>query len=205
MKKRFLNNIKNKIKNKYPKYSNNKIDEIMYGIESLYMMITKSFVIFLISYFLGIFKEIILIFISFNILRRFAFGVHAKNSITCLISSAGLFIICSFISKYSFIHLKYLLIFYLIMFIIVFIYAPSDTIKRPIINIKKRRKFKILSCLTVICYLLISIIFNNKLITNSLLLGSLIECLLILPITYKIYNTPYNNYKNYGLSTNYSD
>lgn len=201
MKKRFLNYIKSKIKSKYPNYNNDKIDEIMYGIESLYLMITKSIIIFLIAYFLGILKEIILLFISFNILRKFAFGVHASNSITCLITSSTLFIIFSFASKYITLKNSYLLIYYIVLFLLILIYSPSDTVKRPIINNKKRKKFKILSCLIVIIYLFISMLFNNKLIINSLVFGSLIECILILPITYKLYKVPYNNYKNYGLNT----
>ena len=50
MKKKLLNAIKNSIKRQYPNYTEEKIDEIMYGIEGIYLTITKTIVIFLIAF-----------------------------------------------------------------------------------------------------------------------------------------------------------
>ena len=47
MKKRFLSKIKNNIIKQYPNYPKEKIDEIMYGIEGIYMLITKTIIIFI--------------------------------------------------------------------------------------------------------------------------------------------------------------
>lgn len=201
MKKRFLNTIRNSIKNQYPNYSDDKLDEIMYGVEGIYLTITKTIIIFAVAFLLGIAKELFFLLLSFNFVRLFAFGMHADKSWICLLFSSSLFIGGTFICKYIFLNNILIYILYLLMLIIIILYSPADTIKRPLINKKKRKKFKILSIMITLIYLLITIFTTNKLLINSLLVGLLIECILILPITYNLFNMPYRNYKKYDLNT----
>lgn len=201
MKKRFLNSIRNSIKKQYPNYSNDKIDEIMYGVEGIYLTITKTIIIFALAFLFKIAKELLFLLIAFNFIRLFAFGMHANNSITCLIFSSLMFIGGAFICKYLTISKPVLYALYLFSLIIISIYSPADTVKRPLIKKKKRIRFKILSILTVIIYAIISLFIKDNQIINYLIIGLLIECILISPITYKIFKMPYRNYKNYGLNT----
>ena len=201
MKKRFLNSIRNSIKKQYPNYSNDKIDEIMYGVEGIYLTITKTIIIFALAFLFKIAKELLFLLIAFNFIRLFAFGMHANNSLTCLIFSSLIFIGGAFICKYAAISKQVLYTLYLISLMIISIYSPADTVKRPLIKKKKRIRFKILSIITVIIFAIISLFIKDNLIINCLITGLLIECILISPITYKIFKMPYRNYKNYGLST----
>lgn len=137
MKKRFLSFIRNLIKKQYPNYSNDKLDEIMYGIEGIYLTITKAIIIFTLALILGIFKELLFLLISFNLIRLFAFGMHANNSITCLIFSSMVFIGGAFLCKYLAINKELLYFIYPILLIIIAVYSPADTVKRPLINKKK--------------------------------------------------------------------
>ena len=201
MKKRFLSYMKNSIKRQYPKYSNDKIDEIMYGIEGIYLTITKTIIIFILAFIFGIAKELLYLLITFNFIRLFAFGMHADKSSICLAFSSLLFIGTTFLCKYLIIPSKILYLLYIVALIIISIYAPADTVKRPLIKKKKRIKFKVLSIIVTIIFFVITLFIKNKLIINCLILGLLIECVLILPITYKAFKMPYKNYKNYGLNT----
>ena len=201
MKKRFLNSIRNSIKKQYPNYSNDKIDEIMYGVEGIYLTITKTIIIFTLALLFKIAKELLFLLIAFNFIRLFAFGMHANNSITCLIFSSLMFIGGAFICKYVTISKPVLYALYLFSLIIISIYSPADTVKRPLIKKKKRIRFKILSIITVIVFATISLFIKDNQIINYLIIGLLIECILISPITYKIFKMPYRNYKNYGLNT----
>lgn len=201
MKKRFLNSIRNSIKKQYPNYSNDKIDEIMYGVEGIYLTITKTIIIFALAFLFKIAKELLFLLIAFNFIRLFAFGMHANNSITCLIFSSLMFIGGAFICKYVTISKPVLYALYLFSLIIISIYSPADTVKRPLIKKKKRIRFKILSIITVIVFATISLFIKDNQIINYLIIGLLIECILISPITYKIFKMPYRNYKNYGLNT----
>lgn len=69
------------------------IDKIKYGLEGLYLTITKLIFIIIVSIILGIWKETLLLILIFNGIRLTAFGVHAKRSIDCLISSTLFFIL----------------------------------------------------------------------------------------------------------------
>ena len=201
MKKRFLNYIKKAIKNQYPSYSNDKLDEIMYGVEGIYLTFTKTIIIFGIAIILGIVKELILLLLAFNFIRLFAFGIHADKSSTCLIFSTSLFIGFAYLCKYAILNTNLLITLYIIAFIFICLFAPSDTVKRPLIRKDKRIRFKNLSIVVTILFFITTLFIKNNLIVNSLIFGLLIECILICPLTYKIFNMPYNNYKTYDLNT----
>ena len=201
MKKRFLNKLRDLISKQYPEYSNDKLDEIMYGIEGIYLTITKTIIIFSLAFILGIAKELLFLLITFNIIRLFAFGIHAGSSTTCLIFSSILFLGSAFLCKHLVIDKNIILITYFIIFILICLFSPADTVKRPLIKKKKRIRWKILSIFTVLIYFSITLLINNNLMINSLLFGLLIECILINPITYMLFKLPYNNYKKYGLNT----
>lgn len=179
------------------KYDKIQLEKIKYGIESIYLTITKFVIITLISLLLGLQKEMLLLLILFNILRITAFGLHASKSIYCWISSSIAFIGIPFICKnVTFSNLTYIIlpIICLLCFIL---YAPADTIKRPLINQKKRKIYKFFSIALCIIYLIMIIILKNILFKNLLMFSLILESILILPITYKVFKLPYKNYLNY--------
>ncbi len=200
MKKALLNKIEKAIRKQYPKYDDDKIAVIMYGIEGLYITITKTIVIFALAFFLGIFKSLLLLLLFFNGVRLFAFGMHAPNGIVCLIISTLLFIGIAYLSTLITIPSIGLFIIYGICFMLMLLFAPADTIKRPLIKKKKRVTYKILSLTITAIYFLICLFINNSLIINSITFGLIIECILINPLTYKLFKLPFNNYKTYGLN-----
>lgn len=201
MKKYILNKIRKLIKEQYPNYNNDKLDEIMYGVEGIYLTISKTIIIFIIAFLLNIEKELFFLLLSFNFIRTFAFGMHADKSGICLIFSSFLFLGASFLCKYITLSKYILYILYTIAITLIAIFAPADTVKRPLIKKNKRIKWKILSIIISIIYFIISIFINDNMIINYLIFGLLIECILINPLTYKAFNMPYNNFKNYGLNT----
>jgi accessory gene regulator B len=196
MKKKFLNSsIELITKNKH--YSKDEIDIIAYGLEAIYLTVTKLVVIVFISIMLGIFKEMILLLITYNIIRSQAFGIHASKSIYCLISSIICFIGGALICKYITLPFIATIVIAIICNICLLLYAPADTYKRPLVNAKKRKKFKFVSFVFGIIYTILIIVFRNYSIVNYLLLGMVESVVMILPITYKTFKLPYNNYKTY--------
>lgn len=200
MKEKFLNSSMNLIiQNQQHKYTNDDIEMIKYGLEAIYLTLTKMIIIFALAYFLEIIKEVLLLLLTYNIIRSQAFGLHASKSIYCLLSSIIFFIGGVYICEYIFLPNWLTITLALLCNILLFLYAPADTHKRPLINEKKRKQFKKNSTILGIIYTIVIIIFINYSITNYLLLGMLEAVLMILPISYKIFNLPYNNYKNYGV------
>lgn len=194
MKALFLNNSLNFLK-KYNDYSEDEIEKLLYGLEGLYLTITKLIIIVLVSLLLGILKQVTIILILFNVIRYFGFGVHAGKSWHCLISSLSLFVLLPYfllkinLSKYVILILG---IFDIVMY---FIFAPADTIKRPFFNKKKRLIRKVITILIGTLYLVISLIIDDIEASTMLSIAMMIQSIVICPISYMILGQPYNNYK----------
>lgn len=197
MKKVFLNYCLNIIKKNNNNITDEKLDEIRYGLEGIYLTFTKMIVIFLICWILGIFREMLLLLIFFNLLRMPGFGLHAKKSWQCWVSSILMFIFFPFLSKYLIIPISIKTILGLVSIIIFFVYAPADTEKHPLVNKKKRLIWKFLATCECIIFVFLSIFIKDSIISNLIIFGIYTEVLLIIPITYKIFKLPYNNYKRY--------
>lgn len=172
-------------------------DKIKYGLEGLYLTITKLIFIIIISIILGIFKEVILLLLTFNGIRLTAFGVHAKRSIDCLISSSLFFILTPYICINLTIPTIIKEIMFIPLVVMIGILAPADTQKRPLINKKKRTIYKVLSIIISIIYMTLSIVIKNNTLSNCFIFALFIQIIIMLPITYKIFGVSYNNYKNY--------
>lgn len=188
------------VKKNNPTYQEEKLEEIRYGLESIYLTYTKIFLIFVLAYFLGIIKETLLLLVTYNIIRTFTFGIHATKSIYCLITSLMLFIGGVYVVKYMSLNIYVKAIISIILLICIYKYAPADTYKRPLINERKRKKYKAISTILGIAYVILIIIFNNYIISNYLLIGMLETVIMIHPIVYKIFNLPFDNYKKYKLN-----
>lgn len=197
--KNFIINNSISLVNKTNKYNNTELEEIKYGLESIYLAITKVVVILFISACIGLFKEAVLFLLIFNLVRATAFGLHASKSIWCWISSSISFLLIPFICKNVIFPTIFYIVASIITVIIFLLYAPADTVKRPLINKKKRKMYKILSVITALIFISLIFIVDNFLIKNILIFALILESILILPITYKIFKLPYRNYLNYKL------
>ena len=122
-------------------YTDEQVEIMAYGLEAIYLTVTKMIVIFSFSYLFNVFWEMLFLLIAFNIIRSQAFGLHASKSIYCLMSSMTMFVGGAFICKYVVLPFWLMLVCAIICNICLFLYAPADTYKRPLINEKKRKKF----------------------------------------------------------------
>lgn len=198
MKEMILNKAKNIIIESNRHIDDTKLEKIMYGLEGLYLTFYKLIIILLIAIFLKIFKEVVIFLLLFNIIRFFAFGVHARNSITCLISSSIIFIFIPLMCKVLVINNFIKFILAVSNIILIISYAPADTTKRPIISKNFRKFYKIMSLLVAITFNILSFCIKDTFLSNSLLLSILTEAIMICPLTYKLFKVPYNNYLNFN-------
>ena len=198
MKKKFLKFSMNSIKEKFPDYSEEKLEEIEYGIEALYLTFTKIIVITLLSIMLGVIKEVFLIMIFYNIIRTTAFGMHAKTSLQCYIISTTLFVGIGLITKYIDINGYIKIVAAIICFVHMIIFAPADTYKRPLINKRKRKIYKIITIITSFIFVILIILFKDNILTTYMMFGLVDATLMIHPLIYRMFQLPYNNYKTYN-------
>lgn len=200
MKQLVLKNCLSLISNYNPNLSNKELDKIRYGLEGIYLTLTKLIVISILAYFIGIFKEYVLLLLTFNGMRLFGFGVHAKKSSHCLVSSTLFFLIFPIICKIIVIPKLIKIIVSIPLILLIIIFAPADTEKRPLKNKKKRIIYKILSTTIAVIYITLSFVIKDNTISNCFIFAVVIQIIIILPITYRIFGVDYNNYKKYEVN-----
>ena len=193
MKEVIINNIMLNIKNNKD-YTEQKLNEIRYGLEALYLTSTKIAVIYIIAVILNSYKELTLIFLLYGTLRLTGFGIHAKSSKECWISSLLIFVPIPYLLKFIFIPKYINIILSIIGTILLLIYSPADTEKRPLIHKKKRIIYKILTTTISTIYTILNIITKDNILSNIITFSILLEAIIVLPISYKLFGLKYNNY-----------
>lgn len=196
MKDLVINSIMKKIE-ETDSYDKVKLLEIKYGLESLYLSITKILVIFVICIIMNTTKELILFLLGFSLLRATGFGLHTKKSWQCWVTSIPIFTIIPYLIKNFVLPIRLLYITLPILLFLIILYSPADTEKRPLINKKKRKIYKIVSTITACVYLFMIFYLNNSYINSVLLYSLLLDVIVINPVSYKLFGLEYKNYLNY--------
>lgn len=200
MKNAIINSSMKILENNFPDYDETKLAELRYGLEGFYMLITKLVVIFGAAFVLGIFKEAIILLLLFNVLRLTGFGLHASKSWMCWISSSLVFLVCPYLCIHLSIPLYILVTIASICWIIFLLYAPADTKNRPLVNEKKRKRYKYITLVSGAIYIALLFLIKNTFLQNALVCAMIIQSVLIHPMVYKLFRLPYNNYKSYVFS-----
>lgn len=185
----------NKIKKEMPEVDDEKAEIIMYGLQNIIGEIPKTFLVLLIAYFLGIFKETLITFLLLLPYKSFSGGFHLKTHIGCIIGTTLFYCGIALISKYIIIEpiVKYILIAVIWIFgiIMITLYAPADTENVPILAKKDRKKKRILSYITFTIGLLVATFIQNNIICNILILGNFVQTLTITKLAYRLTNNKY--------------
>lgn len=197
MKLKILNSLMIFIEKYDPQYNKKNSIHIRYGLEGLYLFITKTFIILTIAFYFNILKELLVLLFFYNLIRLFSFGLHATKSWICLYASIILFLTLAYLINIISINYIVKTIINIICVLIIWKYSPADTIKKPIINPNRRLFYNWASTIIVIFLTFLTIFAKNSLIINSITFAILIQSFLILPVSYKLFNLPYNNYKKY--------
>ncbi len=196
MKKKILDSSIRFIEN-YKKLSDDDIEKLRYGLEGIYLTITKLVIILVVALLLGILKEVIITLILFNTIRYTGFGFHAEKSIQCLFISLFQFVILPYILINVVIPKNIVFIICIICVVSYFFFAPADTVKRPLPNMKKRKIRKWSTVFLGIIYSVLLFIFLDTFIAPLILSALIVEAITINPLLYMAFGQPYNNYKTY--------
>jgi accessory gene regulator B len=173
------------------------LKKVKLGIEIFLINISKFILIFLISIKLHLVIETTIITIVLGVIRSKAFGLHAKNSIVCTITSLMLYVIGGYVSNLMEFNRYLIFCIFIIINIALYMYAPSDTEYHPLIGQALRQSLKKKAVITGVILMMLALMSTNYVITNLITLASIFEVLSILPITYKVLNRRYNNYEQY--------
>lgn len=192
----FINNSMNFIK-KNCNYDQIKLEEIKYGLEAIYILITKTIIILSVAFILGLLNEVIIFTLSYSLIRLFSFGLHATKSWICLITSLVIFLIMPLFCKNGDLNIFIKALISIINILFIYKNAPADTHKRPIVNKKRRERYKFLSTTIAILMSLTAFFINNSFLSNCLIMSIVVQNFMISPTIYKLFKLPYDNYKKY--------
>lgn len=169
-------------------------DNVQYGVAVFIYNLYKFPLIFLFAYLLGILKYAVVSFLSFGFIRTWASGLHARTSLTCLISSMIILIGIPLLSLQATVSTAVIIFLFSYSLLLVLYFAPADTEERPIASMKLRKKLKMGAMVSLMVLFMLTF-FVSPVYSNIITLSVLVECMLITPLFYRIFNKRYNNYK----------
>ena len=185
----------NKIQKKMPEIDDERTQVINYGLQILIGEIPKIFIVLLIAWILGIFKLTLITFILIMPYRSVSGGFHLHTHIGCIIATTLTYCGTAFVSQYIVLNdiVKYILILLIWIFSMAMIklYAPADTEEVPILEIKVRRKKQLASYIIATISLIAAIFIRDNVISNILIIGTLLQTLSITKVMYKLTNNKY--------------
>ena len=184
-----------KIRDKMPDVDDERAEVINYGLQIIFGEVPKLFITLAIAWLLGIFKLTLLTFALIMPYRSTSGGFHLHTHIGCVLATTTSYCGTAFLSKYLIIgdSIRYILILFVWIFSIIMIklYAPADTEDVPILESKVRKKKQIASYVIVTITTIVSIICQNYIISNILIIGTLIQTISITKIAYRLTNNKY--------------
>ena len=185
----------NRIQKKMPEIDDERTQVINYGLQILIGEIPKIFIILLISWILGIFKLTLITFILIMPYRSVSGGFHLHTHIGCIIATTLTYCGTAFVSQYIVLNdiVKFILILLIWIFSMAMIklYAPADTEEVPILETKVRRKKQLASYIIATISLIAAIFIRDNVISNILIIGTLLQTLFITKVMYKLTNNKY--------------
>ena len=183
-----------------PDIDEEKAEILDYGLHLIIGEIPKVFIMIGLAFLLGVGELSVLAFLLILPYRSFSGGFHLKTHLGCILCTTSFYAGTALLSKYITLTepVKYIAIIAVWIFgmMMIKLYAPADTENVPVISKKERRKRKIASYIMLSISLLVAAIIPNRIISNILLFGMLIQTLSITRLAYKITKNKYG-YEEY--------
>lgn len=191
----------NQIRKEMPDMDDEKAEVINYGLQNIIGEIPKTFLVLIIAYFLGVWKETFITFLLLMPYKNASGGFHLKTHLGCIVGTTTFYCGVAILSKYVILSvmIKYTMIASVWIFgmIMIKLYAPADTENVPILTKKDRRKQQIISYITFSIGLVIAGVINYNIISNIILFGYFLQTLSITKLAYRLTNNKYG-YEVYG-------
>lgn len=185
----------NRIRKEMPEINDEKAEIINYGLQNIIGEIPKTFLVLIIAYFLGIWKETLITFLLLIPYKNASGGFHLKTHLGCIIGTTTFYCGIAVLSKFVILSgiLKYIIIVSIWIFgmCMIKLYAPADTENVPILTKKDRKKQKIISYITFSIGLLIAGIINYYVVSNIIIFGYFLQSLMITKLAYRLTNNKY--------------
>lgn len=191
----------NRIRKEMPEIDDERAEVINYGLQNIIGEVPKIFLLFIISFFLGMLKEVLFMFIVLSLYRGASGGFHLKTHLGCIIGTTAFYCGIVFLSQHVVLGdmTKYIFtgIIWIFGMIMIKLYAPADTENVPILSKKDRKKKQMIAYITYTIGLIAALLIQDNVISNILLFGNLLQTLTITKFAYRLTKNKYG-YEVYG-------
>ncbi len=168
--------------------------KVRYAVDIIISTTEKAVVILTVVLLLERLQETVIVLVAFNIVRVKASGLHASNSLKCLLVSLVIFVLLPMCFDLVIIPDWVAAIWYVTLAYLLHTYAPADTVKNPILGKHHRDKMRISSSRNMLFVAVVSMAGPST-FQIYYLIGSTIAVVVVLPLTYKILKRSRNNYE----------
>jgi accessory gene regulator B len=167
------------------------------GIETILTNMTKGIIVYGVAIVLNLFLQTLILHIAYAALRKYSYGIHANSSTVCSIISIILFVGTPVLSQYLPFNSLLVIGCGLLFLTLLYLYAPADTDKSPIIGGERRRSLRNKSLVTCSVITIIALLYPDPFIKSLLMLGMALQIVMILPLTYKLFRRSVKNYEQF--------
>lgn len=198
---KICNFLTNKIRKEMPEVDDERAEVINYGLQNIIGEIPKTFITFVIAYFLGILPLVFFTYAALFIYKGASGGVHLKTHMGCLLFTTFFYCIIPFISQFFVLEqwIEYIVVAAIWIFGIFMIklYAPADTEDVPILSKKVRKRKQMIAYISYTLGLVAALIIEDSIISNILILSNFFQTLTITKFVYRLTNSKFG-YEVYG-------
>lgn len=178
-----------------PEIDDEQAEIITYGLQMIIGEIPKIFILFGVGFLFGVGWYMLFAYFAMLPYRAMSGGFHLKTHIGCIVGTVLFYYGNIIISNLLYLDniQKYILIGLTFIFgmLMVSMYAPADTENVPIISKHERRKKKILSFFTLSLTLIAAAFIPDRVLSNILIIGTILQSLSITRLAYKITKNKY--------------
>ena len=191
----------NRIRKEMPEIDDERAEVINYGLQNIVGEIPKIFLLFIISFILGVLKEVLFMFIVLIPYRGASGGFHLKTHLGCIVGTTAFYCGIVLLSQHIILEdiIKYILIgiSWIFGMFMIKLYAPADTENVPILSKKDRKRKQMIAYITYSIGLMAAVLIQDNVISNILLFGNLLQTLTITKLAYRLTKNKYG-YEVYG-------
>ena len=166
-------------------YDEDKIEIIIYAIETAIITAGNILMILIVACFLNTVLPTFIAAVFGGLLRKLSGGAHFNTPLKCLAFGTVVYNLIGLAVKLLdeipmnfYVYIVMLILWLLIVAVL----APVDSKEKPIHSLKLRRALKISSVLFVICSSTLVLHFGNSLLTMSYFMGVGYQAITLLPI-----------------------
>jgi accessory gene regulator B len=177
------------LKKNMDEIDNDKEEILKYGLDIIIYNGLLLILFFALAVILGVVKPFVVSFAVYGTLRIAAGGAHAKTRTICFMVTISTFFGAIFMAKYFAVSSIFpSVIIFLLNISAIIIYAPGDTLEKPIISNRIKFSRKLASIFVSAVIFLISVkVYSMDVVLYSVILFSEIPfILLLIPVGYRL-------------------